>query len=174
MQPEIFEVVQRKANELKEQVKTFILNVQSYYPAELQRTVTTGYADTDNIGRASYANDIFHWIGLSALRQYISQEAIMSVDSKNFGYQLLEKISQGGDAYLTRIELEGFHQLFPMTGKAKDVMEKKIGEMKKHLKPWASILLTNRAGLDIEQYPTGYFTCTSVDAEDYPFKELPW
>ena len=168
----IFRVLQIKANELKEQVKAFIMNVQSYYPAEIQRRVTTGYADTDNIGRASYANDIFHWIRLSALRQYISQEAIMSIDSNDFGYKLVENISKGGNAYLTKEDLEGFHQIFPMTGKAKDVMEKKIGEMKKHVKPWTGALLTNRAALNTELYPTGYFTCSVVKEKDYPFENF--
>ena len=96
----------------------------------------------------------------------------MSVDSKDFGYKLVESISKGGDTYLAKSDLEGFHQLFPMTGKAKDVMEKKIGETKKHLKPWTSQLLKNRSNLDIELYPTGYFTCTSVDAKDYPFEDF--
>jgi hypothetical protein len=172
MRVEIFRVIQIKAKELKEQVKTFIMNVQSYYPAEIQRTVTTGYADTDNIGRASYANDIFHWIGLSALRQYISQEAIMSIENKDFGYTLVENISKGGNAYLTKEDLEGFHQIFPMTGKAKDVMEKKIGEIKKHLKPWTGTLLKNRAALDTESYPTGYFTCSIMEEKDYPFEDF--
>ena len=135
----------------------------------MQRTATTGYADTDNIGRNSYSNDIFLWMALTIYRHAVSYEAFAAIDDKDMGYDLVARIAKGGDNYCTMDECKPFFQLFPMTAKATDVVKRNIKEFKDHVKPWAAVLTRSCA----EYGPNiGHFTCTNVIEDDYPFKEV--
>ena len=164
-----YDLADQKATDLKDRVKRLFHNILSYYPSEIQRTATTGYADTDNIGRNSYSNDIFIWMALTIYRHCVSLEAFAAIDHEDMGYDLVARIAKGGDNYCTKTECGPFFQLFPMTAKARDVANKKIKEIKDHVKPWAAVLTRSYA----EYGPnTDYFTSIDVVEDDYPFEEV--
>jgi hypothetical protein len=166
---ETYTLVDQKATELKDRVKRLFHNILSYYPSELQRTAITGYADTDNIGRNSYSNDIFLWMALSIYRHCVSLEAFAAIDNEDMGYDLVVRIAKGGDKYCSLADCGPFFQRFPMTAKARDVINKKMKEIKDHVKPWAGILTHSYAEYGLN---TGYFTCTNLAEDEYPFKEV--
>ena len=72
--PDIRAVVERKAEELRQICQTVEQNITSYYPPQLHRQSVTGRADTDDIGRKSYANDIMCWMALSLFRHWFGQQ----------------------------------------------------------------------------------------------------
>jgi hypothetical protein len=168
----IYEIVEYKSKDIKERVKLFFQNVLSYYPVELHRQAVSGYADTDNIGRNSYSNDIFSWMALTVYRHYISQEVITALDGEDMGYDLISKIRKSSEAYLSKEECEPFYGVFPMTAKAKEVVERKLKEIKDHVKTWADSLLKNNSEMDIETQSKLYFTCVQVEEDDYPFEDV--
>ena len=85
------------------------------------------------------------------------------------GYDFMEKISIGGDSYLSKADLEEFHRRFPMTSKGVSVVERWVSELKVYCKKWATHFFENRSQLDVKTYPSGYFTNTKVDVDDYVF-----
>ena len=166
----IVNVIDAKVEDLKQSFEKLMLNIGSYYPQELQREALPGFTDIANIGRGSYSNDIFGWHALSIFRQYINQEAIKTLNKHDMGYALVTKIFEGGNGYLTRADMEPFFQaICPMSPKAQDGIERKVNEMKNHVKRWAGDLMVNKSEVNTRYFPLNYFTCTNVTEEDIPF-----
>ena len=117
--------------------------VRSCYPSHLQREKTVGRADRDSSGRASYSNDVFSWIGLSCLRHYFAQNLCFdnTHNGEDMGYEIVMTIQEGGDAYLNKPQLDGFHNLFPMSRKGTSVVEYKVNEMKEFIKTFVRVSL---------------------------------
>lgn len=70
---EVKVVLMRKVEELRELAKLAQKRILSHYPLNLRREVSTGRADRDSIGRASYSNDIMQWMALGLYRHWCAQ-----------------------------------------------------------------------------------------------------
>ena len=169
MREEIYNVLVRKGKIITEGVRTATKKMLSYYPPQLRRELTVGYADHDKIGRGSYSNDIFIWIALTAFRQFLADNAVADEthNAKDMGYSFIAVIKSGN--YLNKEALEDFHLHFPMTPKGKSVLMDWILQGKEVVKKWTPRLLENRSLLDTTRFPSGYFTNTIVNPEDYPW-----
>ena len=122
-------------------------------------------------GRNSYSNDIFIWIALTIFRHYVGQNSTSDLihNCDDAGIQFMSKIMGGGDAYLTKPDLEDFYRRFPMTNKGKSVVETWLMETKEYVKKWAVHFFENKSQLDVKTYPSYYFTNANVGYGDYPF-----
>jgi len=172
MKKPVAEILIKKGKMLQEAMKTATLKMLSYYPNHMQREKTVGRADKDDIGRASYANDIMSWIGLVVMRHWLTQ-AIAHDDTHHavdMGKEFIDYVLAGGDKYLSKAELEPFHAYFPMSSKGEAVLENRVADMKAYIKRFAVDFTHNESQLDVRRYPTGYFTCTMVDVRDYPWE----
>lgn len=172
IEPVVHDLLKKKADQLKEAMKQAIRRVLTYYPTHIQREKTTGRADKDSIGRASYANDIMTWIALVVLRHFFAQNVAedQTHHAKDVGKEMVDYIMEGGDKYLAKPDLEDFHRFFPMSGKADNVLESKISDMKEYIKRFVRDLTKNESHLDLVRTPVKHFTCTVVGANDYPWE----
>lgn len=172
LRPEIVATLTNKANMLMNLAQTTQTNLLSYYPESLQRTKTVGRADRDSIGRASYANDIMQWIGLTIWRHWMAQQVTsdMTHHSEDMGWAFFRLISKAGEAYLDRNQLRQFHEYFPMSPKGESVVENRISELKQDGQGMVDKVLDNQAFLDVDKFPAGHMTCTWVGPEDYPWE----
>ncbi|KAM0715216.1 hypothetical protein Q7P37_009681 [Cladosporium fusiforme] len=155
LHPSIAQILSKKAALLKSLSQRTQNQLLSYYPEALQRTKTVGRADRDSIGRASYANDIMQWLGLTVWRHWIAQQADRA----------------SGEAYLDRNQLRQFHEYFPMSLKGESVMENRISELKADGQGMVRKVLENCSYLDTEKFKPGHMTCTWVGPDDYPWEQ---
>ena len=66
------ELVEDKALGLQEICQNVEQMLVTYYPAGLHRAAVSNRVARDDIGRASYATDIFVWMALALFRHYIA------------------------------------------------------------------------------------------------------
>jgi hypothetical protein len=170
--PNVTAILRSKAESLRNLSKTTQNNLLSYYPETLQRTKTVGRADRDSIGRASYANDIMQWIGLTVWRHWMAQQvcADRTHQDPDMGWQFFRTVAQAGESYLDRNQLRQFHEFFPMSLKGESVVENRISELKQQGQHMVEAVLKNNAYLDVERFPAGHLTCTYVGPHDYPWE----
>jgi hypothetical protein len=172
LHPEVVAILTTKATLLKNLAKSTQNNLLSYYPESLQRTKTVGRADRDSIGRASYANDIMQWIGLTVWRHWLAQQvcADRTHADADMGFAFFRLVAKAGEAYLDRNQLRQFHEFFPMSLKGESVVENRISELKQEGQGMVQKVLKNEAYLDVEKFPAGHLTCTWVGPDDYPWE----
>lgn len=141
MKKPILAVLEAKAKMLMDGVKMSQLQMLSYYPRTIQRELKVGLAEQDNIGRASYSNDIMTWIALVAFRHYVGQNVASdhTHHAEDMGYSYVYLISEGGDRYLDKPALQDFHRLFPMTQKGTSVLENRLTEIKEYVKKFVMV-----------------------------------
>ena len=171
MKKPVLDLLQKKGQDLMEAVQNAEMKLLSYYPPALLRELSVGLVDKDNNSRASYGNDILTWIALVAFRQFTGQNCASDEThhAEDMGYEFMDAIAKAGDHYLSKNELKEFHRLFPMSGKATSAVEAKLAEIKQHAATFGVPLLKNESQLDVNKYPSGYFTCATVRFEDYPW-----
>jgi hypothetical protein len=174
LHPLILEILTAKAELLRNLSKRTQSTLLSYYPEALQRTKTVGRADRDSIGRASYANDIMQWLGLTVWRHWIAQQvcADNTHNSADMGFEFFRLVSRAGEAYLDRNQLRQFHEYFPMSLKGESVLENRISELKQEGQGMVAKVLENHSYLDVERFPAGHMTCTWLGPEDYPWENV--
>lgn len=66
-------LVEKKHRQLKARCQDVDQKMVTFYPPYLQRQSSTGRADRDDIGRASYGNDVFAWMGVALYRHWLGQ-----------------------------------------------------------------------------------------------------
>ena len=81
------------------------------------------------------------WIALTALRHWFSQNSSLNHthNGEDMGFELVTAVQKGGDAYLNRAQLEGFHNIFPMSRKGVAVVEYTLNEMKEVIKGFVRV-----------------------------------
>lgn len=150
------------SDQLHKLVKKRVSLMLSYYPIQLQRIKKTSLMDKEENSRNSYANDILHWMALSIFRQWLAHQIAddNTHHAKDMGYGFMKAVKAGGEHYLGETEIQHWHQFFPMSARAANVVEMKLDEIKKHVKQWTRGLFINESKLDMKQHDTGYFTCS--------------
>ena len=167
------DIVHEKAFKLKEMAKKLQSELLSYYPDNLQRTKTTGRADRDSIGRASYANDIMAWLGLTCWRHWLGQMVILdhTHNAEDMGWQYFKCVYDAGDSYLNRVQMDQFHLYFPMSGKGQSVLENNINMLKQRGRNIVEPALRSYCQLDIDRFPVNHMTCVRVGPSDFPWMQ---
>lgn len=70
------DILEEKRQKVVDTCKAIEKAMVSFYPPNLAREEVTGRADRDNIGRQSYANDIFCWMALAVFRHWLGQSLV--------------------------------------------------------------------------------------------------
>ncbi|ORX96843.1 hypothetical protein BCR34DRAFT_497416 [Clohesyomyces aquaticus] len=125
------------------------------------------------IKREEYAKDILVWIALSFFRHWFAQQIIIGKGGAgpDGGFGLYTMIVKGGDQYMEKPIMNEFHERFPLTKKAMNVLENHLAEMKVAFKDLVqrSRILESLCQLDTHKFPVGYLTCVELDRDDYPW-----
>jgi hypothetical protein len=125
-----------------------------------------------DIGRISYANEIYMWIGLSLFRHWFTQSVIErhSRLCRDGGARFYRAIGDGGASYMDARDYCSFHNVCPMTPKARTILYDKIRQIKFDVRRFVQCLLVNESQLD---GPFDHLTCCQVEHTDMPWLGLP-
>jgi hypothetical protein len=161
------EVCERKHAELDIMKQGMEMRMLGHYPGFLRRNIT----EVGHVGRTTYANDIYMWMTVALFRQWFAQNICekRNLTAADGGAYMYRQIAAGGTAYLDHTKLSTFHQYFPMSAKAKNVLENHLNTLKAELQTFPGELLTNRSQLDDSRDPLPYLTCAIIEKKD-----LPW
>ncbi|KAK0322468.1 hypothetical protein LTR82_006427 [Friedmanniomyces endolithicus] len=170
--PAIAEVLTKKATKLKDAVKGSMQRMLSYYPTALQREITVGRCDIDKIGRASYGNDILHWLALVSFCHWATHQIAddQTHHAADFGKSVVDVVMLGADAYLSRPEMDDWHVFFPMSPRSKSVILERLDGIKATVKQFVRVLTANESQLNTDATPVEHFTCSTVNVADYPWE----
>ena len=162
---DVRELCKTKHEQLKLTKMAIEVRILGHYPTSVQRSVEQA------VGRMSYQNNIYMWMVISLFRHWFSQSMAeqRNLMSKDGGALFYRQLAAGGQAYLDRKAMEGFHQYFPMSAKGAAVFTNHMTKYKDELRHFVADLVVNHAQLDTDKHPLPYLTCLQVDRED-----LPW
>lgn len=163
MDPDLRETVERVYDELEVAKEAMEMRILGYYPDELTRDAA------DKPGRQSYSNDIYMWMAVCFFRQFWAQ-AISDNRTRlgpDGGCEFYRSIWRGGQAYLSHEDFQEFHQYFPMSSKACNILETHMTRLKDNVKVFVEELMVNRSHVSEES--VHWLTCAKIDKSD-----LPW
>lgn len=171
LDPDSRERVTQMARRIVDRVKRITSLMLSYYPAGIMREKSIGLVDKDMNSRNSYSNDILHWMALTVFRQWVGHQITSNntYDGEDLGHDFMRRVSHGGRAYLADFDLEGWHELFPMSARGRHVIEMKLDEIKTHAIMWAHQFFQNKSKLDVHRFGRGYFTFQEPLTDRYPW-----
>jgi hypothetical protein len=124
--------------------------------------------------RSVYANDIWLWIALTLVRQYIAAAYASSQHhlARDGGMALYSKLAAGGEAYIDAATLAHFDQSFSLSSKSKNCLGDALTHIKHEISTLVTPLLVNRSLLPNPLDAQGeYPYMTNAWFED---RELPW
>ena len=162
---DIRRVCERKAHDLDVAKEAIEMRILGHYPAFLCRIAA------NKPGRPSYANDIYMWMSICFFRQWFAQaisdnRTRMAADG---GYGFYNALAKGGQQYLHHEDFQNFHQYFPMSTKACNVLEANMGVLKEDVKQFVADVVQVRVHLKGEENNVNWLTCALVEKEDYPW-----
>jgi hypothetical protein len=163
MEPEVKKLVEGKYLDLEKAKMVIDLRIMGHYPAFMWRKAE------DKPGRPSYANDIYAWMAVSHYRSYYAQ-AISEDQTRNAsdgGYDFYSRIATGGQSYLDKPSFKQFHDMFPMSSKACNVLQDHMNVLKIDASKFVDGLLVNRA----HSHDNPYLACCKVEKCDMPWHE---
>jgi hypothetical protein len=165
LHPDIREICQRKFNEIDIAKEVIELRILGHYPDFLCRNAV------DRPGRPTYSADIYMWMAICFYRQWFAQAISDGRNRLNpdGGYEFYHQIGAGGQAYLNHEAFKNFHQYFPMSSKACNVLEANMNIMKEDVKKFVADILINRTSIDPNTYRLQWLTCALVLPEDFPW-----
>lgn len=173
----IMEIIARKGNEEDAKKKTIDRHLLSYFPRVMRRHAVVGEKVP---GRADYCNDLYHWLALSLVRQFLSHAFFTDHhrQAADGGAGFYRTIAAGGDdTYLGRDsdEANSFFALFPMTKKAMVLFYNALREVKEALKPIVAEILKSRLLLinGHNGEPLPYLTNIEILEDEMPWYEKP-
>ncbi|KAK4988302.1 hypothetical protein LTR50_004035 [Elasticomyces elasticus] len=160
----------RKLNDIEKMKTEVNKNLVAYFPATLQKEDKSGGL-VNGRSKSEYGEDVFAWMALSFYKHWMSLSFIQgSTDEKRaHGFEFYNKISKGGEAYLSQEQVLEFNQLFPMTFKGKRVFADHLSSIKEEVRAFVAPLMRNCSQLDTHNYPVSSLACTEVTEEDFPW-----
>lgn len=165
IKPEVREICEAKHKLLKLTKMAVEVRALGHYPSSVQRSVE------QSVGRMTYQNNIYMWMAISLFRHWFSQSIVeqRNLTSEDGGALFYRQLAAGGQAYLDRKALEGFHQYFPMSAKGAAVFTNHLTKYKDEIRHFVADLMVNRAQLDTDKHPLPYLTSLQVEREDMPW-----
>ncbi|KAJ9198693.1 hypothetical protein DTO164E3_5164 [Paecilomyces variotii] len=157
--PNVRKLCEKKYNALQLKMQAIELRIMGHYPAFLQRR------PSENIYRATYANDVYMWMAVCFYRQWYCQQAMegRTRAAKDGGAAFFRAIGAAGRSYLTSQDQARFHLYFPMSSKAMSILQKNLDALKADVKPLVADLLIDNSQLDTTEYgQLPHLTCCDV------------
>jgi hypothetical protein len=169
----IWDLINKKAKELKDKKLRVERHLLEYYPPRMIHKET----DTHIPGRAIYASDIYLWQALTVFRQYCSSAFLANYHHRasDGGLAFYRTIAAAGGAYLRPETLESFYTCCPMSNKGKACFAVAIDSIKNDMKPLVKDLLIDRSqGVRAKHEPQlDHLTCTEILDEEFPWYVAP-
>lgn len=139
---DVYAILHQKAEIIKSGVKKAESCLTTYYPQRIMRKRPLVTESQESISRASYSNDIYIWQALTLFRHFLGDQ--MAHDRTHHapdqGYSFIKTIDNGGEAYLSSIEVDrGFLGRFPMSSKASLCLKQRLAEIKQTVKQWTTV-----------------------------------
>ena len=167
MPTEVRRVCEKHHEQLRERCKLVEMKVAAIYPSGIERT------EPSQIRRESYANDVMIWISLSFFRHWFAQAIIAGRGylGRDGGYALYKQLAAGGDKYMNKLIMNGFHARFAMTKKGQNVIENHLLEIKECIRQCVaqSGIMETDSQLDTHKYEPTYLTSVKIEKGDYPW-----
>ena len=159
------------AAKIAKDVKTAISLMLSYYPVMLQRPKSTSLLDKGENMRNSYANDILQWMALTIFRQWLSHQVAedRTHHASDLGYATMRLIDKGGRAYLTKVEVQAWHEFFPLSTKSSNLIQERLEGIKNYVQRWTQKVFRNNTRLDYEEHGIKYFPSAEFVGDKYPW-----
>ncbi|KAL1863543.1 hypothetical protein Plec18167_000637 [Paecilomyces lecythidis] len=157
--PSVRNLCERKHIELQLKMQAIEVRIVGHYPAFLQRR------PSENIYRATYANDVYMWMAVCFYRQWYCQQSMegRTRAAKDGGAAFFRAVGAGGRSYLTTQDQARFHLYFPMSSKAMSILEKNLDVLKADIRPLVADLLIDNSQLDTAEYgQLPHLTCCDV------------
>lgn len=169
MNPHFRAICEEKVAELYKIKGTVEMRIAGHLPQVLWRKA----GSTTATSRANYANDIYMWMAVNIHRQWFLQVVGIERrgrDGRDGGTELYHAIQEGGATYLAVQDYVNFHNICPMSKKARTIVSDKVRQMKFEVRKYVGCLMVNRSQLDLkEDLQLDHLLCTEVTDHD-----LPW
>ncbi|CRG87700.1 hypothetical protein PISL3812_04720 [Talaromyces islandicus] len=166
MDPRLRAVCERKAEELYKIKGAAEMRIAGHIPPDCWRR-----ADRDHISRASYSNDVYMWMAISIRHQWFHQVVGIERrgrDGVDGGARLYKAIYEEGPSYLNAEDYVNFHNLCPMSQKARTILYDKVRQIKWEVRKYVKSLMQNKTQLELNSgAPIDHLLCTKVTAQDY-------
>lgn len=166
----ILELAAGKARELKDKKLLVERALIDFYP----KKIVHGETENNVPGRSAYTNDIYEWMALTMIRQYIASSILANMHHRapDGGTTFYRIIGQGGGAYCRSDTLDRFHETFVMSTKGKQCMQAAVDYIKESLRPLVAELTadyTSLTGQGTTEKKLPYLTCAKIRKS-----EMPW
>ena len=169
----IRKVCRAKVLDFQRQKQALEVRMLGYYSMSLRKNDVQDNIKrgaTGNPARSVYANDIYGWMALGFFRQWFSQVICEGNNfrAKDGGYRFYKALSEGGGSYLTEADQDGFYHYFPMSDKAKGVMDNHLLFFKEDMKDFTGPLFENNTHYTKPE-ELQYLVSAKIEDEDCPW-----
>lgn len=168
--PKVFDLCESLHRQLIKQAKELEFAISSLYPGRMCEPVKV-----KPIKREEYSKDILVWMALSFFRHWLVTQFLndQGVNGPDCGFSLYYKLGQAGDAYMGKGIINQFHNKFPITKKAMNVLENHLLEIKECVKGCVDQkgVLKSTCQYDTTRWPVDYMTCAELKGREYPWVE---
>ncbi|GAM36575.1 hypothetical protein TCE0_018r05765 [Talaromyces pinophilus] len=168
MHPHFRAICEQKVAELHKIKGAVEMRIAGHFPKVIWRK-----AGSTTTTRANYANDIYMWMAVNIHRHWFLQVTGIERrgrDGLDGGAELYHAIQEGGATYLVAQDYVNFHNICPMSKKARTIVYDKVRQMKFEVRKFVKCLTVNRSQLDLkDDLKVDHLLCTEVMDHD-----LPW
>jgi hypothetical protein len=169
MNPHFRAICEQRAAELYKIKGAIEMRIAGHLPQVLWRKA----GSTTTTSRTNYANDIYMWMAVNIHRQWFLQVVGIERrgrDGPDGGTELYHAIHEGGATHLNAQDYANFHNICPMSKKARTIVYDKVRQMRFELRKYVKCLTVNRSQLDLkDDLQVKHLLCTEVLDHD-----LPW
>jgi hypothetical protein len=168
MDPRLRAVCERKAAELYRIKGAAEMRVAGHIPSDCWRRT-----DRNPISRASYSSDVYMWMAIAIHHQWFHQ--VVGIERRgrdgiDGGAMLYKALHEGGPSHLNAQDYINFHNLCPMSQKARTILYDKVRQIKWEVRTYVKTLMQNKTQLELDSGdPIGHLLCTKVTAADQPW-----
>ncbi|KAK7513491.1 uncharacterized protein IWZ02DRAFT_508635 [Phyllosticta citriasiana] len=164
LDPAVYDMCARKAQEFLEQKKKVEMQIVDYKPKSIRYT-----RGVDPVkGKRDHDPHLFVWIGFSGFQKWLAQAFAQNkgASGPDGGFEFFKSLDAGGESYYTREEQSNYAGC---SGPGRAVVSASIKEMKNDIKDLVKELMVNKSRLDVRQTPVAHFTCFDIER-----KHCPW
>jgi hypothetical protein len=168
MNPQFRAICEQKAAELYKIKGAIEMRITGHIPRVCWRQ-----EGRDVTSRVSYANDVYMWMAISIHSRWFFQVTGVERrgrDGLDGGAALYRAVYEAGVSYLNVQDYVNFHNICPMSKKARTILYDKIRQIKYEVREYAKCLVVNKSQLDLKGgVEVDHLLCTEMTPAD-----LPW